>query len=795
LVEDSPVEPFGVALASVDRLPTEHSSLTSSPPTVGQESAPYLDALLAYARSDPRRLHVPGHKGGRGADELLLEAVGTGTLGIDIPASIHGIDLGPDPTPLQEALRLAAEAWGARRSWFLVNGASEGCVGACLTLAQSGSRVVVQRNVHVSTIHGIVLAGLHPTFVAPEIDTRLEIAHAPTPEALDRALAAAPAAVGVIVVSPTYFGAVADIRGLAAVTRRRGVALVVDEAWGAHLRFHEDLPEDAVTAGADLVISGTHKVVGSLTQSAMLHLGHAAGPLLDEGTISRVLSLIESTSPSALLIASLDTARRQVATEGRALLGRTLEQVHWVRERLRALPGLAVMDEAIAGAPGVHGFDPLRLVVDVCGLGLPNGGYELAARMRRLSEVHLELVTETVVVPHFGIADGHSLVGEELVSAFSRAIESTSSAPSPLPPRRRFARPPGYGPLVMPPRSAFFASQRQVEIADAVGTVAAESLSIYPPGIPVTIPGEQLTPATVRYIQRTLRQGGTLRTIGGRTPDRLTVVAPEKGGGTVAAPRCGDLGFEQFPARAYLDKYYAGIGPENAAMARAILDYLGRHEPATDTVIEVGGGPSLLGMMALAAHRRRPFRRVTFTDLAPQNLSEVRAWLEGRPESFDHRHALRWLEHETESSQEEVTDVLRRSAWELEETDWRQPARDDWLGSFDVVASHFFAESVTRDMDEFRRLLGELGRLARPGGCVLLSLLEGSTGYPVDGVRFPAVPLDARTLPAELKRAGLLLEDLALMTVAAEEPAHDPGYEGLIFVGGRVPAGRGGPRR
>src|SRR5215208_1547707 len=163
------------------------------------EDAPYLDALLAYAERHPGRFHVPGHKGGMGADPGLVEAVGDRALAFDIPSLTYGVDIGPVPTPFQEAQRLAAEAWGAERTWFLINGASQANQVAMMALAHLGGEVVVQRNVHSSTIDGLILSGLRPAFVAPELDPELQVAHCLAPEALDRALSETPDAVGAIV--------------------------------------------------------------------------------------------------------------------------------------------------------------------------------------------------------------------------------------------------------------------------------------------------------------------------------------------------------------------------------------------------------------------------------------------------------------------------------------------------------------------------------------------------------------------------------------------------------------------
>jgi lysine decarboxylase len=242
---------------------------------VDQSRTPYLDALLDRARSNPGRFHIPGHKGGAGADPRLLEAVGADALMLDLPAGLEGIDIGPDPldTPFHEAQRLAAEAWGARRSWFLVNGASGGNHAICMTMAHLGSSAVIQRNVHSSVIDGLVLSGLSPTFVSPELDSEMGIAHCLGPEALEEALDRAPDAVAVMAVSPTYFGAVADIQALADVAHARDVPLIVDESWGAHLAFSPELPAHALARGADIVLNSVHKLGGSMTQSAIVHLG------------------------------------------------------------------------------------------------------------------------------------------------------------------------------------------------------------------------------------------------------------------------------------------------------------------------------------------------------------------------------------------------------------------------------------------------------------------------------------------------------------------------------------------
>src|SRR5215212_4089597 len=355
-----------------------------------QPTTPYLDALVAYGFRGPTRFHVPGHKGGSGADPGLRWALGERALLLDVPQDTEGIDTGPEPTPYRQAEQLAAAAYGAAQSWFLTNGATQGNHALCLALAPPGTRVVLQRNVHASLIDGLVLSGGVPAFVAPETDDELGMAHGVTPQALRAVLERldpADPVRAVFVVSPTYYGVTADVGGLAQVAHAAGAALVVDQAWGPHFGFHPGVPQSALALGADAVITSTHKIVGALTQAALLHV--AAGGRVDPDVVARTVRLVRSTSPSSLLLASLDAARRQLAIHGQALLAGTLAGAAHARIAIDAVPGCAVVGERLVGRPGVHGWDPLRLVIDVRGTGC--SGYEVAAALRAGSDIHVEL--------------------------------------------------------------------------------------------------------------------------------------------------------------------------------------------------------------------------------------------------------------------------------------------------------------------------------------------------------------------------------------------------------------------
>jgi arginine decarboxylase len=492
-----------------------------------QNEAPYLDAVVAYVARSPGRFHIPGHKG-TGADPGLIEALGEAAILHDVPAGIEGIDVGPEPTPFQRAQQLAAGAWGAERSWFLLNGASGGNHAICMTLAHASrelktgppdrGRVVVQRNVHSSTIDGLVLSGLRPLFVAPEIDPDLGIAHCVTPQALDAALEAEPDAKAALLVSPTYFGAVARVPELAEAAHSHDVPLVVDEAWGSHLYFHDALPPGALRGGADLVLSSAHKIVGSMTQSAILHLGH--GARVDEDVIDRSVTLVESTSPNALLTASLDAARRFAATRGQELLDETLQTLARTRETIREIPGLDVLDERLAGRASVAAWDPLRLSIDVRGTGAT--GHRIAELMRAKDDIVLELFSENVVVAVFGMGEPAAPAADRLIDGLRHAVDAVG--PADADERRTFAEPPPWGPLELAPRDAFLGPQDVVPFERAEGRIAAESLAAYPPGVPNVLPGERLTAPTLAYIADSLAHGGLVRGASDRSLKTIRVV-------------------------------------------------------------------------------------------------------------------------------------------------------------------------------------------------------------------------------------------------------------------------------
>ena len=498
-----------------------HSAGGAEPAAVGrieQDQTPYLDAIVEYAKRRPGRFHVPGHKGGQGADPAAIEALGRAAFDRDIPAGIEGIDVGPE-SPFQRAQRLAADAWGARRSWFLINGASQGNHATCLALRHHGRSVVVQRNAHSSTIDGIILAGLEPTFVAPEIDAELGVAHCLSPESLAEALDRSPGAVAALTVSPTYFGAVADIAGMSKVCRDRGLPLIVDEAWGSHLRFSPLLPAER---------PGVRRRPGPLlgAQAArqpdpvrdpppgpVRRARRGPGrPLRDPDRVDqpeRAAHRLVGRHPPICGGARTGAARRNPGRT-RAGPGRGPPDTGARRPRRaigRSSGGLELGPVAPLDRRPRHGQhrQAARLPDAGSGRHQPRAGFR-ERRGRRLWD-----------------GRGRHRSAARLVAALRRAVDALG-ADAELP-KRPFTPPPPWGSLEAPPREAFFGPQEVVPFDQAVGRVAAESLAAYPPGIPNVLPGERLTQETLAYIREVVEHGGWVRGAVDRSLRTIRVVS------------------------------------------------------------------------------------------------------------------------------------------------------------------------------------------------------------------------------------------------------------------------------
>lgn len=459
----------------------------------GQNKAPLYDALFLHTGEAAARLHVPGHRQGAALPAALKGRDGRDLYEFDL-TELPGLDDLHRPNgAIEGAARLAARAFGAWRTFFLVNGSTVG-IHALMT-AVGGKKLLVPRDAHRSVIGGLVLSGAEPAYVWPGLVPGFAIPAGFDTTRYASALAEHPDAAAVLAVYPNYYGVAGDLAGLARLCRAAGKPLLADEAHGAHLRFHEGLPADAMTAGADASVQSTHKFGGSLTQSSMLHL---AGPGFEKAVVG-ALNLLQTTSPSYILMASLDLARRQMALEGEKLLQRALELARYVRGRLEKISGIAVL--AVSDLSCGQSLDYTKLVISVRDLGLT--GFQAAEILSERHRIFVEM------------ADRNNLVACVTIGATREDCDSLASALKELALRKgaggsvcRFPEIPAAR-QVMLPRAAWFAAAEAVPLREAAGRVSAETAAVHPPGIPVLIPGEEITGDVLDYLRAARRLGLT----------------------------------------------------------------------------------------------------------------------------------------------------------------------------------------------------------------------------------------------------------------------------------------------
>lgn len=454
-----------------------------------QKKTPLFDAVKKYVESEVVPFHVPGHKQGRGIPELR-EYIGERALQMDANG-MEDLDYANHPTGvILESERLMAQAFGAEQAFFLVNGTTAGVQAMIMSACEPGDRILIPRNAHKSTIGGIILSGAMPVYIQPEINERLGIAMGVTPESIKKAVKEQPHAKAVFLINPTYYGAASDLKSIVRIARRHDMAVLIDEAHGAHMSFHDDFPLTAMEVGADMSAASLHKTSGSMTQSSVLLI---RSNLISADKAKQVLDLTHTTSSSYLLMCSLDVARKQLATMGSDMLEETLELVRWAREEINGIEGLYAFGRELAGTPGCHDFDETKLGINVSGLGYT--GYQLEARLRREYNIQIELADLYNLLAVVSIGDRRQDL-EALVSALGDISSKTGKRE-----RKRVITIPDNPKMIVSPRDAFYSSKKSLPLEASDGEIAGEMVMAYPPGIPVICMGERITKDIIDYIK------------------------------------------------------------------------------------------------------------------------------------------------------------------------------------------------------------------------------------------------------------------------------------------------------
>jgi len=467
-------------------------------PVLNQSDTPLLAAMNNYVADGTVPFHTPGHKQGKGMHPRLESILGRKTLALDLALMAELDDLHEPHGCIKLAQDLAASLYGADHSYFVVNGTTGGIYAMILTIAGPGDKIIVPRNAHRSIIGGIILSGAIPVFIHPETDRELGLAMGVTPLTVEEAIQKHPDAKGVVIINPTYYGVATDLKQIVDIVHKHGMAVVVDEAHGPHLKFNDALPMQALDAGADICAQSTHKIVGAMTQCSMVH---CRADRISVPRLKAMLQLVQSTSPNYILLASLDVARMQLATEGNELVQRAVELAGWVRDEINAIPGLYCFGREKIGNPGVHSLDPTKITVTVKGLGLKGAEAERILREHYKVQVELSDMYNILFLITFGDGEKEARV---LVDAlrdmalkyggkndFSLMDDVYSQVTYPDMPEQ-----------VLSPRQALFGQTRTVPFTEAAGKICAEIITFYPPGIPLLCPGERISEDVIEYCRR-----------------------------------------------------------------------------------------------------------------------------------------------------------------------------------------------------------------------------------------------------------------------------------------------------
>jgi len=473
-------------------------------PGKNQLKTPIFDALVNYVKDDITPFHMPGHKKGKGAASRLTDFLGRNFLAIDV-TGVEGMDDLHEPQGIiKEAQELAAEAFGADHSFFLINGTSSGIHGMILATCNPGDKIIIPRNAHRSIVSGVILAGARPVYMQPELDNELGIAMGVTPETVEAALKEHPDAKAVMVINPTYYGVTTDLAKIVEIAHSYDKPVLVDEAHGPHLKFHPELPVTAMEAGADLCSQGVHKIIGGMTQASIIH---AREGRIDIPRLKSMLRLVQSTSTSYLLLTSLDMARMQMATEGKELLDRTLSLAAQARERINRISGLSCFGKEILGKPGQYDLDTTKLTICVKGAGFT--GQEVELILRYDYGIQVELADLYNVLCIVSIGDSQESI-DKLINALADMVKT--KAPDPENPEffqelQLHGQIPAIPKQIMTPRNALFASTQTVPFDELEEYISAEVIASYPPGIPIICPGEEFNKEIMDYL-RLIKEAG-----------------------------------------------------------------------------------------------------------------------------------------------------------------------------------------------------------------------------------------------------------------------------------------------
>lgn len=453
-----------------------------------QNLTPLFDAVKKYIDDDITAFHVPGHKHGEGICELT-DFLGKPALNMDVNG-MNDLDYYNNPTGvIREAQNLLADAFNAKHAFFLINGTTGGIQAMIMSVCKPGDNIIVPRNVHKSIINGMILGGVNPIYVQPEIDERLGIANGVTVHEIESAILSNPGTRAVFLINPTYYGITSDLKTIVDIAHRYNMLVLVDEAHGTHMYFHEDFPPTAIESGADMCAISMHKTGGSLTQSSALLIGSDRIP---PESVKQALGLLSTSSASYLLMCSLDIARKQLAVRGHKLLSDTLCLAKWARNEINKIDGLYAFGKEMTEQRGCFGFDETKLGINVRNLGYT--GYEMENKLRKEYNIQIELADLNNILAIVSIGDKM----ENLSGLVNSLKDIANKSEVKTYDKMRFT--PKYSESIISPRDAYYMNKKSVRLEDSKNQLSGETVMVYPPGIPIICAGELITEEIIEYL-------------------------------------------------------------------------------------------------------------------------------------------------------------------------------------------------------------------------------------------------------------------------------------------------------
>lgn len=453
-----------------------------------QEKMPIYEALLRHKLNRVVPFDVPGHKGGRGNKELT-EFLGEKCLKVDVNSMKPLDNLAHPISVIKEAEEIAADAFGAKKAFFIVNGTTAAVQAMIMSVCKAGDKVIMPRNVHRSAINALVVCGAIPIYINPGVNSELGIPLGMSVNDVEEAIIRNPDAKAILVNNPTYYGICSNLQEIVNIAHKYSVKVLVDEAHGTHFYFGKDMPVSGMAAGADMAAVSMHKTGGSLTQSSFLLCGKKMNP----DYVRQVINLTQTTSGSYLLLVSLDIARKNLSMNGEELFKKTVEYAEYARQEINKLGGYYAFGEELENGDTVFAFDKTKLSVHTRNIGL--AGIEVYDLLRDDYGIQIEFGDISIFLAIISAGD-RPLEIERLIASLQEIKRNYGKSDKSQMFDHEYINPD----VVIAPQQAFYSSKEQVKIEDSRGKVCGEFVMCYPPGIPILAPGERITQEVIQYI-------------------------------------------------------------------------------------------------------------------------------------------------------------------------------------------------------------------------------------------------------------------------------------------------------